>query len=162
MSSQLSWPYSPHVRPGEDPRGFHHCLLDYQNRVQSSRRNRPCHSSCFLLSWYLAHDTRDCWDNFILPQIQFFWEKLADGGKLGKEMSEGTPVPGFNQKASSRRAPSPGLHGGGTEVAFCAPQLCGGYSSHFGVQKGPGPLCVQVSFVPRINKKHHSRSASGK
>lgn len=62
---------------------------------------------CFLLSWYLAHDTRDCWDNFILPQIQFFWEKLADGGKLGKDMSEATPVPRFNQKASSRRASPP-------------------------------------------------------
>lgn len=69
-------------------------------------------------------------------------------GKRHKETSEVTLVPRSHQKAS-RRASPPQAHGGGREASCVSPQLFGGCSSHFSVQKGPGPLCVQVSVVPQ-------------
>lgn len=58
----------------------------------------PVSSKLVLRPW----PQRLCRDSFILPQTQIFWEKLADKGKVEKESSEATSVPGSHQKPSGR------------------------------------------------------------
>lgn len=79
----------------------------------------------------------------MLPQIQFFWEKLADEGRLDNETSAATPVPRSHQEASGKDSPTPGLRGAGRAPLAPARNCLAGHSSHLSVQE-EATLCSGV------------------
>lgn len=108
---------------------------------------------------------RLCWGNFILPQIQLFWKKLADEGKLAGETFEATLVLRSHWKtrrrASFSRPPWRRRRG-----SLCvSPQLFGG--AHIPPQCSKGSRATLSSSVicaskNKRYKKHYSFSVSRK
>lgn len=101
-------------------------LPSFPGQSPMLQKKRALSQLLFPLKLVFTVCQRLCRDKFVLPQIQLFWEKLADEGKLDEETLEATLVLRAHWKARRRAScsrPTRRRHKGSLCVS---PQLFGG------------------------------------